>query len=207
MAGSAAPPPLPRRAAARTRVAVGPGSRSGTPVNLEPVSTSEGEEGKQTEPPRSPPPPPTVAEDTSADQTTPHGELGDRAMAASPGSDEFVDAPTPGQEVDEPAAIEPTEDADEEEEPQTPIVRVSGESDRSEADQPESEYLNDLNDRSSVHEELALYDEHAQERKRKEEEGAKACYVGYSSWEEKAWRELMRLREDMFWARVGGIRD
>ncbi|KDQ09054.1 hypothetical protein BOTBODRAFT_47874 [Botryobasidium botryosum FD-172 SS1] len=30
--------------------------------------------------------------------------------------------------------------------------------------------------------------------------------LGEVSWEEKAWRELIRLREDMFWARVGGLR-
>ena len=31
-------------------------------------------------------------------------------------------------------------------------------------------------------------------------------YVGDGSWEEKTWKELVRLREDMFWARLGGIR-
>ena len=31
-------------------------------------------------------------------------------------------------------------------------------------------------------------------------------YVGDDSWEEKTWKELVRLREDMFWARLGGIR-
>jgi hypothetical protein len=31
-------------------------------------------------------------------------------------------------------------------------------------------------------------------------------YVGAVTWEERAWKELARLREDMFWARVGGVR-
>lgn len=31
-------------------------------------------------------------------------------------------------------------------------------------------------------------------------------YVGIATWEERTWRELMKLREDMFWARVGGVR-
>jgi len=31
-------------------------------------------------------------------------------------------------------------------------------------------------------------------------------YVGDGTWEEKTWKELVRLREDMFWARVGGFR-
>jgi len=29
-------------------------------------------------------------------------------------------------------------------------------------------------------------------------------YVGDGTWEERTWKELTRLREDMFWARVGG---
>ena len=31
-------------------------------------------------------------------------------------------------------------------------------------------------------------------------------YVSDGSWEEKTWKELVRLREDMFWARLGGFR-
>ncbi|KAF8320482.1 hypothetical protein DL93DRAFT_2074170 [Clavulina sp. PMI_390] len=26
------------------------------------------------------------------------------------------------------------------------------------------------------------------------------------SWEERTWKELVKLREDMFWARMGGVR-
>ena len=38
------------------------------------------------------------------------------------------------------------------------------------------------------------------------EEMDKGQYVGNGSWEEKTWKELVRLREDMFWARLGGFR-
>lgn len=31
-------------------------------------------------------------------------------------------------------------------------------------------------------------------------------YVGNSTWEERTWKELVKLREEMFWARLGGIR-
>ncbi|KZT71873.1 hypothetical protein DAEQUDRAFT_763369 [Daedalea quercina L-15889] len=31
-------------------------------------------------------------------------------------------------------------------------------------------------------------------------------YVGDATWEERTWKELTRLREDMFWARIGGVR-
>jgi hypothetical protein len=37
-------------------------------------------------------------------------------------------------------------------------------------------------------------------------EEANEVYVGEATWEERAWKELARLREDMFWARVGGVR-
>jgi len=33
-----------------------------------------------------------------------------------------------------------------------------------------------------------------------------AVYIGDATWEERTWKELVRLREDMFWARVGGVR-
>lgn len=33
-----------------------------------------------------------------------------------------------------------------------------------------------------------------------------AVYVGIPSWEGRTCKELTRLREDMFWARIGGVR-
>lgn len=34
----------------------------------------------------------------------------------------------------------------------------------------------------------------------------KEVYVGIATWEERTWQELVRLREAMFWARIGGLR-
>jgi len=31
-------------------------------------------------------------------------------------------------------------------------------------------------------------------------------YVGEATWEERTWKTLVRLKEDMFWARIGGVR-
>lgn len=36
---------------------------------------------------------------------------------------------------------------------------------------------------------------------------SKEVYVGDATWEERTWKEVVRLKEDMFWARVGGWRD
>ena len=37
-------------------------------------------------------------------------------------------------------------------------------------------------------------------------EDVPGMYVGNSTWEERTWKELVRLREEMFWARIGGLR-
>jgi Rab guanine nucleotide exchange factor SEC2 len=42
------------------------------------------------------------------------------------------------------------------------------------------------------------------EAKTREETGE--VYIGDVTWEERTWKEVVRLREDMFWARVGGLR-
>jgi len=49
--------------------------------------------------------------------------------------------------------------------------------------------------------------ENAQQEEEREKEKYRQCYVGDGTWEEKTWKELVRLREDMFWARVGRFRD
>ncbi|PCH35356.1 hypothetical protein WOLCODRAFT_139866 [Wolfiporia cocos MD-104 SS10] len=38
------------------------------------------------------------------------------------------------------------------------------------------------------------------------ESSADRFYVGDGTWEERTWKELVRLREEMFWARIGGVR-
>lgn len=37
--------------------------------------------------------------------------------------------------------------------------------------------------------------------------GPTGTFTDAISWEEKTWKELVKLREDMFWARMGGIRE
>ncbi|KAF7971083.1 hypothetical protein HWV62_22064 [Athelia sp. TMB] len=38
-------------------------------------------------------------------------------------------------------------------------------------------------------------------------EMASEGFIGETTWEDKTWRELVKLKEDMFWARVGGAYD
>ncbi|KAF5368967.1 hypothetical protein D9758_003007 [Tetrapyrgos nigripes] len=42
------------------------------------------------------------------------------------------------------------------------------------------------------------------EERGKEDDGE--VYIGISTWEERTWKEVIRLKEVMFWARVGGIK-
>jgi hypothetical protein len=39
-----------------------------------------------------------------------------------------------------------------------------------------------------------------------EEHTDSEVYIGDATWEERTWKELVKLKEDMFWARVGGLR-
>ena len=49
--------------------------------------------------------------------------------------------------------------------------------------------------------------EQQENEENEEKEKNRPGYVGDGTWEEKTWKELVRLREDMFWARVGRVRD
>ncbi|KAG7448750.1 uncharacterized protein BT62DRAFT_929843 [Guyanagaster necrorhizus] len=42
--------------------------------------------------------------------------------------------------------------------------------------------------------------------KEEPEDETKEVYIGDTTWEERTWKELIRIKEDMFWARVGGLR-
>ena len=50
-------------------------------------------------------------------------------------------------------------------------------------------------------------EEKEEEQMKEKEEKSKIAYVGDATWEEKTWKEIVRLREDMFWARIGGVRE
>lgn len=44
------------------------------------------------------------------------------------------------------------------------------------------------------------------EEETKPDEDKSEIYVGDATWEERAWKEIVRLKEEMFWARLGGLR-
>jgi hypothetical protein len=118
-------------------------------------------------------------------------------------SDLFVDAPTPG----EPLADEnPEEKAGDNEDDKCTIVE--------ELDSAvEKAVVNGVLTEEPLHvngmEEKEIVDERQNEERMKQEkeEKTRVAYVGDATWEEKTWKEIVRLREDMFWARIGGVRE
>ncbi|PPQ77976.1 hypothetical protein CVT25_015443 [Psilocybe cyanescens] len=189
----------------------------------------------------------------------------DRSTQPSPASDVFVDAPTPGEEVEDSIAVtaENTSDVEEkrvggkeEEEEEikegdsaekrddddddkktvvdSPATAVQASLPAEEQDASETLVKADVKEEGvegevieaddvkgkgketeveAAVEEYTAPEKTAEEkmeeekRRREKEEWEKANYVGDATWEERTWKEIVRLREDMFWARVGGIRE
>jgi len=54
--------------------------------------------------------------------------------------------------------------------------------------------------------EIAKADSDVEDKELSEENKSVENFITGATWEERAWKELVRLREDMFWARLGGLR-
>ncbi|EMD35566.1 hypothetical protein CERSUDRAFT_75131 [Gelatoporia subvermispora B] len=128
---------------------------------------------------------------------------------------EREEAATPDAEHPQETSEEPSEPAGEETQPEgleatsedtrtsSPVVS-SLDGVRTPSDD-EYEHAEVLSDSSNVHVVVsASEDEH--EGSGNESEDDDGTYVGDATWEERTWKELVRLREEMFWARIGGVR-
>ncbi|KJA25513.1 hypothetical protein HYPSUDRAFT_85260 [Hypholoma sublateritium FD-334 SS-4] len=250
----ATPPPIPRRAAARTRPVPG-GSRPATPANAEvaPIAAptplermeSKADDAKE------------VADGARVDAVVgaaqpAAAEGADGEKAASEGvdsvdadspapdqsmssSDVFVDALTSAQSEDVVASADsvPVSEADdpvkklevnEEEDDKATIVDAPVGEQPVLAEVEAEKDVSDVNGAGStilsqhITEEPIIVDgadekgptdpepeQEEDEKNAKEKNGP--GYVGDGTWEEKTWKELVRLREDMFWARVGRVRE
>ncbi|KAF8155776.1 hypothetical protein B0H34DRAFT_798897 [Crassisporium funariophilum] len=172
-------------------------------------------------------------EGKKADAGEPATVVPDRSTMVSPASDEFVDAAetaTPGNEVEEPVispiksvAEQTSKEAEATEQAPTDVIKapepLSSGGLASKAQRQSmigvSEEEKGFAAESVAEAEVAaaekyqeLKDEEERRRIEKEkEEKYRYGYVGDATWEERTWKELVRLREDMFWARVGGFKD
>lgn len=256
----ATPPPIPRRAAARTRPVPG-GSRPATPTNAK-VTPVTAAAAAPTSPERARSKPEDAKEVADAvdgapaeTDRTPAAEAVDGEKAASEGgdsgdadspppdqsmssSDVFVDALTPAQSEEDvvaPADPEPISEADgpveekleenEEQDDKATIVdapvgaqpvlaEVEAEKDLSDVSGAGSTILSQqiteeplIVNGADEKDPTEAESEQEENEKNEEKEKNRPGYVGDGTWEEKTWKELVRLREDMFWARVGRVRD
>ncbi|KAF8950787.1 hypothetical protein BDZ97DRAFT_1686657 [Flammula alnicola] len=196
LSAGGAPPPIPRRAAARARATPG-GTRPSTPANTDPAPAPAAEsepaedKGKSAE-----------DENKSEEEAKVNGQVEDNKVEAEPSSS----ASNEGQKEDSTA------------ENKVEVVRP----DRSTQPSPTSdlfvdaptpgdevkEFVAPVQDPSKVEEKMdETHHDNDGDEEDKATEKYKTGYVGDATWDEKTWKELVRLREDMFWARVGGFKD
>ena len=162
-----APPPIPRRAPARTRPVP---LRSSTPLSRPPTGTSEETREEAEEPDVDPP----ITLNEPASPTV--------EEVAPPPVVEMVSRPEP--EIIQPiftTKVEPWE-------PDADVTQITGVS--SSITVAEETTISPVDDIQHGGSELINNQN----------------LVGNKRWEEKAWREIVRLREEMFYARMGIVR-
>ena len=220
IASSGPPPPIPRRAAARTRAVSRPVTPANANANVEPAAavadtTAEAKEpAKENESTAHTQEGPilTEAEDAAkGDERVDTEKLAEKETAeerspeavplgcVSPESDVYVDAPTPG----EPMADEQAEEDDK----RTIVEELDSAVEKAVVNGVLAEEHHHVNGVQEEEEEIVDEEEGEQEEKQTKEEKTSVAYVGDATWEEKTWKEIVRLREDMFWARMGGVRE
>jgi len=208
--GSPAPhgaPPVPRRAAAR-RVAPLPPSTSGlaerstTPVNRLKKEGTPGSKGTKQDGPT--PSPRKVATQVAA----PNGASGD-------GGESTPDPPAPTLSGDDISGTIPTEvaaaapseqSASNSPEPTTmppePVTGGQATPASSEPDPIPASHGENAG-RSSTEVETPMDTSSSKQASSSDGES----FVGDATWEERTWKEIVRLREEMFWTRVGCMRE
>lgn len=176
--GAVAPPPVPRRAAARRAVPPPPES-SGTPMAPAPTSAEERE--------------PVSPEETKADSPVSTTEAEEKPV--TDGGDEPHSQPAPATSGPPP--------------PLPPRHPDQAQRNRSEPTPADGDTVGKADGGDAMEEKQGRPRSHIQGKKRESDPSSEmgaGPYVGDASWEERTWKEIVRLREDMFWARVGGLR-
>ncbi|KAJ7060962.1 proline-rich protein [Mycena amicta] len=185
-----APPPIPRRAAGRA---------------VRPVPPPPGGIASGTATPRAESPAPAPAVSPVKETAPPSPKLEAAVVPEGASSPKM-------EEVPQPAPVSTTDSENKEaerehikangEEPVADIPRV--ESPPPAPEVPTKSAEAELKENGHV--EAEDHDEGVKEDAHIEEDGDGEVYVGDVTWEERTWKELVRLREDMFWARIGGVR-
>ncbi|KLO14382.1 hypothetical protein SCHPADRAFT_914901 [Schizopora paradoxa] len=203
--GTAPPPPLPRRAAARRPISQALGSLNSSPKDEKsalPSSTTGSTENSPLGEKAALPV--TTTESTAeekeespiAELPEPSGDADEVTSTTTLGGDSPVD----GAEDVTPVETKPTdeivkhdEEKEEVKEKELPPVK-------------EEKFVPLPPPRRRVGLPNGVSSKQDSE-KTSQEDGDVNQYVGDATWEERTWKEITRLREDMFWARIGGVRN
>ncbi|KAJ6557912.1 hypothetical protein B0H19DRAFT_1070509 [Mycena capillaripes] len=184
-----APPPIPRRAAARRPVPPPPPPETHAPAAENPAPAD-----------------PVVSEATVVPEESKAEKTVDAEVAVAKAEETKVDGDVPAA-AETNAAVADTATAEKAPEPETKAeeVKVEGEAEVPRVDSPVPA---ELTKRDVEKEKDPFLDEESEEKgeDKKDEEDDHEAYVGDVTWEERTWKELVRLREDMYWARIGGVR-
>lgn len=147
---------------------------------------------------------PQAAEEAKAAPAEPAAQASEGEAAVENGADASVPAEGAAQTelsvpvteepepiASEPEAVEPPAQAD------VPVVSADAKSEEKHEPQVNGDSMPPAPE-SDAKDELV----EAEAEKEKEDE---SLYVGDATWEERTYKELVRLREEMFWARVGAV--
>ncbi|KAH9940316.1 hypothetical protein B0H21DRAFT_780389 [Amylocystis lapponica] len=174
---SPAPPPLPRRAAARARPQSGGGATTDEPGASKP----------------------NVIGETPAESTSDAATDGAPTPEAKPAHAVEDTQPSDGA-ADPTTAEEPSQPSEAQTRSAPPSVVGS-------TDLKEAEGSQDLgSDAALAGSPIAFSNGALISVDSLDVHAETGLYVGDATWEERTWKELVRLREEMFWARVGGVR-
>ncbi|KAI0754433.1 hypothetical protein C8Q80DRAFT_1226504 [Daedaleopsis nitida] len=198
--GSPAPPPLPRRAAARQR----PSSALVSQTMEQPKRDSV-DAAPATEAPTVQPAPAPAAAEEPVRVVTEEPQSIDDVAASTPHPEPNSDAEVP--EVPPAAEEYPHPESQPESTLPTAEPHVNGDAKAAELDSAPDAPATDAV--AVVNGEIAKGDavtaSESVETAEAAEEQDSGQYVGDATWEERTYKELMRLREEMFWARIGAV--
>jgi len=187
-----APPPLPRRAATRVR----PSSLTVAAPVTAPAAVPETENDEK-------------ENDESSAKVTEPAAVPAIAADAAPSTEKSDDSAAAAMQTDEEdihSAVAPVPEAGHEQREHggSPAPQAQPGPERNEL--PMQEPQSDESQRNGPVSGTGPVDVSDASPDEKVSEEDAAMFVGTSTWEERTWRELMKLREEMFWARVGGVR-
>ena len=195
------PPPIPRRAAARTRPVSSSGLASTAGVVLPPPTEPVAEEKKDELEEKTTEAPNEQAPRESEESQEPTMDTQETVENNSDEKLAPVELPPSDEKAELGESAEKTESGDEASPPAYEPSSADGpQPELADKKAPEDPFTTTVDTATSP----VIEDPNG--GLVTEPENDLGIYVGDSTWEERTFKEVVRLREEMFWARVGGLR-